>query len=101
MILKTALAYPKPALFLNSGFQPEWDQDLCTGCETCIDRCPMKALAAGGENVPVLDLDRCIGCGVCVTGCPMEAISLETRQGYTAPPANQQELREALKATRT
>lgn len=98
MILKTALAYPKPGLALNSGFRPVWDADLCTGCETCIDRCPTKALEADGENVPVIDLDRCIGCGVCASGCPMEAISLEVRPEVMVPPVDQKALKEAIKA---
>jgi len=99
MILKTTLAYPKPGLSLASGFQPVWDSDLCTGCEICVERCPMDALTTSVENVPTIDMDRCIGCGVCATGCPMEAISLEQRQGVIIPPVNQQALKEALKAS--
>ena len=98
MILKAAKAYPKPGLALASGFKPVWDADLCTACETCIDRCPMSALKLGDENVPVVDLDHCIGCGVCATGCPMEAISLEVRPGTIVPPVDQAALNKALQA---
>ncbi|MEE9611621.1 MAG: 4Fe-4S binding protein, partial [Desulfatiglandales bacterium] len=70
MILKTALSQPKPGLAVNSGFQPVWDAELCTACETCIDQCPTEALTMGEEDVPEVNLDRCIGCGVCASGCP-------------------------------
>ncbi|MEE8540375.1 MAG: 4Fe-4S binding protein [Desulfobacterales bacterium] len=101
MILKTALAQPKPGVSLNSGFQPVWDPDLCTACETCIDNCPTEALAMGAQDVPQVNLDRCIGCGVCATGCPMEAIALQTRPDIEVPPVDHKALREAIKATGT
>jgi len=101
MILKTALAQPKPGISLNSGFQPVWDPDLCTACETCIDNCPTEALMMGDQDVPEVDLDRCIGCGVCASGCPVEAIALQTRPGIEAPPVDHKALRAAIKATGT
>ena len=99
MILKTALAQPKPGLSLNSGFKPRHDRDLCTSCGTCIDRCPTQALAMDSEDKPALNLDRCIGCGVCTTGCAFDAISLVERAGILAPPMDQKALREAIKAS--
>jgi Pyruvate/2-oxoacid:ferredoxin oxidoreductase delta subunit len=101
IILKTALAQPKPGLALTSGFQPAWNSELCTACETCIDRCPAEALALGEEDVPEVNLDRCIGCGVCATGCPEEAIALVERSGIPVPPLDHKALREAVKASLT
>ena len=100
MILKTALYHPKPGLAITSGFQPIWDTELCTACETCIERCPMTALTLGEEDVPQVDLDRCIGCGVCATGCPSEAISLEERPGTPVPPVDHKALSTAIKASK-
>jgi len=99
MILKTALAQPRPGIALNSGFRPDWDADACTACETCIDRCPTDALTLGAEEVPEVNLDRCIGCGVCATGCPSEAIELAERPGVPVPPVDQKAFREAFKAS--
>jgi Pyruvate/2-oxoacid:ferredoxin oxidoreductase delta subunit len=99
MILKTALAQSKPGLALTSGFQPTWNSELCTACETCIDHCPTEALTLGEEEVPEVNLDRCIGCGVCATGCPEEAITLVERPGIPVPPVDQKALREAVKAS--
>jgi ferredoxin len=98
MILRTALAQPKPGIALNSGFMPTWDADLCTACDTCIERCPTDALIVGVEDVREVNLDRCIGCGVCATGCPSEAIWLAERPGIPMPPLDQNALREAIKA---
>jgi Pyruvate/2-oxoacid:ferredoxin oxidoreductase delta subunit len=93
-----ALAKAKPALYFNSGFQPQFDAEKCTACETCIERCPATALAMGGEDVPVVDLDRCFGCAVCATGCPTEAIAMINRPGFPAPPSDNKALRAALAA---
>jgi Pyruvate/2-oxoacid:ferredoxin oxidoreductase delta subunit len=98
MILKTALAQPKPGVSLNSGFKPQRDDSLCTSCGICIDRCPAGALAMGDEVGPELDLDRCIGCGVCATGCPTDAVSLVERTGIFPPPVDEKALAEAVRA---
>ncbi len=99
MMLKTALAQPKPGLAMNSGFKPWHDFDLCTACGTCVDRCPTEALTMGDEDKPELNLDRCIGCGVCATGCDFEAITLVERADILPPPLDQKALREAVKAS--
>ena len=100
MILKAILAQPKPGLALASGFQPVWDPELCTACETCIDRCPMTALTMGEDDVPKVNLDRCIGCGVCATGCPEEAIAMEERPEISVPPVDRKALSQAVKESR-
>ncbi len=98
IILKTALAQPKPGLALNSGFEPSIDQEECTLCEVCIENCPATALAMSEDDVLQLDLDRCFGCGVCATSCPTDAISLVAKAGHPEPPLDQQAMKEALKA---
>lgn len=98
VILKTALAQPKPGLAVNSGFQPAFDAELCVACETCVERCPADALVLGDDELPVVDLDRCIGCGVCATGCPSDAIEMMERPGIPVPPPDRKGLKAALKA---
>lgn len=100
MILKKALAQPKPGLACNSGFQPVVDPDECTACETCVDNCPGDALAiADEEDYPALDPDRCFGCGVCATLCPTEAIELVTRPDIAEPPLDRKSLSAAYKTS--
>jgi Pyruvate/2-oxoacid:ferredoxin oxidoreductase delta subunit len=98
--VKAALSQARPGLYFNSGFSPFFDPDLCTACETCVDRCPPKALAMGEEDLPKVDLDRCFGCAACATGCPSEAITMTNKPDYPVPPKSEKDLKEALKASR-
>lgn len=97
--VKGVLKQSKPALFFNSGYQPLYDPELCTACETCIERCPPEALAMGDDDVPVVDLDRCFGCAVCATGCDFEAISMEAKPDFPVPPKDPKELVASIKAS--
>jgi Pyruvate/2-oxoacid:ferredoxin oxidoreductase delta subunit len=97
--LKITLKQPNPSKMMNSGFEPRFDPDLCTACETCIDRCPLEALIMGDADVPEVDLGRCVGCAVCATGCPDEAIKMVTKPGFEEPPKDEKALMEALFAS--
>lgn len=64
---------------MRSGyFVPEFDNEKCTECGTCIDLCPPKALSEGSQ--PELDSDACLGCGLCAEHCPSEAIAMENKR---------------------
>ncbi len=52
------------------------DENICTGCETCIDECPASAISMVGEKAKV-DKDLCVDCASCVDVCPSEAIHME------------------------
>jgi len=51
------------------------DQGLCTGCEACVEACPVDAINIQGDKAWI-DADTCVDCGVCVDECPNDAISL-------------------------
>ena len=55
--------------------RPRPDQDLCTGCGTCVEQCPVSALAMNGD-LPEVDADTCITCFCCQEICPEKAIAL-------------------------
>ncbi|MBU3915679.1 hypothetical protein KKA14_09115 [bacterium] len=92
-----ALSLSKPGLFFNSGFEPRFNPDTCTACETCIERCPPAALVYG-DGVPEVNLDLCFGCAVCVTGCDDEAITMVNKPNFPNPPTNLKALKETTKA---
>jgi Fe-S-cluster-containing hydrogenase component 2 len=52
------------------------DAEKCTGCETCVDSCPLDAIKMK-DSLAVVDADTCGDCGACVDVCPVEAISME------------------------
>jgi uncharacterized protein (DUF362 family)/NAD-dependent dihydropyrimidine dehydrogenase PreA subunit len=56
--------------------RPQADPDLCTGCGTCVDQCPVAALSMG-EIVPSVNPDICITCFCCQEICPEKAIMLK------------------------
>lgn len=48
--------------------------DDCTNCGSCVDSCPVNAIAPAGDKHKI-DADTCIDCGACVDTCPTSAIS--------------------------
>jgi Na+-translocating ferredoxin:NAD+ oxidoreductase RNF subunit RnfB len=62
-----------------SNYFAQVDEDLCAGCEICVDRCQMEAIRVGDDGVAVVDRDRCIGCGLCVTTCSTGAVTLQPK----------------------
>jgi coenzyme F420-reducing hydrogenase delta subunit/MinD superfamily P-loop ATPase len=61
------------------------NEELCSGCGTCIGVCPYEAISAddrSGKVLPVARIDPalCQGCGACAAACPSKAIEM-SRQG--------------------
>ena len=93
-LLRALNKLPKPAEQVANNYWAAVDQDLCTGCELCIDRCQMAAISMDDEQISAINTDRCIGCGLCVTTCPEEALSLvlKPEDKQCTPHANGMEL---------
>lgn len=51
------------------------DKKICTGCCTCMNVCPQKAITivcdSLGKTVPKIDENKCTQCQLCVKKCPM------------------------------
>ncbi len=70
---------------MDMGFQgvvdPEWVEDLCTGCTICAEVCKEDAILADPETgKPIFTEANCIYCGDCIRACPTEAW-IAKRQG--------------------
>ena len=50
------------------------EADECTGCETCVDICPVEAISMNDDDVAEIDQDECTECASCLMECPVEAI---------------------------
>jgi len=72
--------------FSPSNYVAQIEDQLCIGCGTCEERCPMEAVAVGEEDVAEVNEDLCIGCGVCTPTCPSEAVRLIQRKEINPPP---------------
>jgi len=79
------------------------DQAQCTGCEACIQFCPVDCieLVPGAQYVDMgkmveIDLDRCIGCKLCAKHCPWDTITMiDSKEAYDQ--ANEWTLRTVVK----
>jgi heterodisulfide reductase subunit A len=50
------------------------DENVCSGCKTCILLCPYKAISPDADRkIAVIDQALCKGCGTCVAACPSGA----------------------------
>ena len=65
----------------KSRFRAEIDQELCTGCQDCVERCFFKAIEM--EKTPqskklkaTIDKEKCFGCGLCAIVCEPEALTM-------------------------
>jgi len=77
---------------VRSNFIAVADEESCTGCDDCIDRCQMGALSLVDETIS-LNQEYCIGCGNCTTVCPSESLSMVRREEIIEPPVRRSEVR--------
>ncbi len=77
-ILRGLTEFEQPHAFAKANYVMTVDEDLCIGCEACLDRCQFKALEMV-DNICYVN-DRCVGCGVCALVCPEDALQLEKRK---------------------
>jgi Pyruvate/2-oxoacid:ferredoxin oxidoreductase delta subunit/flavodoxin len=52
------------------------DAQKCTDCQTCVRKCPTKAINPSRQTV---DRDKCLACFGCLNNCPADAVVMEYR----------------------
>ena len=87
-VLKNLKTLDKPAQMVHTNYYAQVDEELCTACEACVERCQMDAITV--DEAAQVNLDRCIGCGLCVTDCPTDAMMLKQKasENHYVPPKN-------------
>ncbi len=53
---------------------PWISEELCTGCGTCVEECPVGAITLQADDLAVIDDQTCIRCGTCHEDCPEGAV---------------------------
>ncbi|MBF0573649.1 MAG: 4Fe-4S binding protein [Desulfamplus sp.] len=77
----------KPSTVVNSNYFAVVDEDACTACGICEERCPMDAITV--EQVAKINNERCIGCGLCAAACEFDSIKLQGKDSadrWVPPP---------------
>jgi heterodisulfide reductase subunit A len=52
------------------------DEDLCSGCGTCVYLCPFGAIEKDDQGKARVTVALCKGCGICAASCPERAITI-------------------------
>ena len=79
---------------------PWVNKEMCTGCELCVEICPVEAIeVSDGEGV--INDDLCVRCGKCHDICPEEAVRHDGERIPEEIAANLDRTREFLKYCET
>jgi heterodisulfide reductase subunit A len=69
-----ALALADRGTFELEPITAEIDEELCAGCQLCVNLCPFSAITYNKEKgVSEINDALCKGCGTCVSACPSGA----------------------------
>ena len=68
--------------YAKSRYEARIDQDICDGCQDCVDNCNFDSItmvkSPGSKKLKAqVDPEACYGCGCCFMVCEPKAISLE------------------------
>jgi electron transport complex protein RnfB len=70
---------------VRSNYYAAKDQETCTDCGTCVERCQVNAIRSEDDHT-IIDKERCIGCGLCASACPTESITMVRKSPQEASP---------------
>jgi ferredoxin len=86
-VLRSVAEFNNITGIAKSDFLAVVDEDHCTACGDCFERCQFNAINVNG-TVCEIDAILCVGCGLCVPVCPDDALVLERRSSgeLSSPP---------------
>ena len=58
---------------------PWIETETCTGCEICLDKCPVGVIEIV-ESKAFIDMDGCIRCAICHDICPLDAVKHDSER---------------------
>jgi electron transport complex protein RnfB len=67
--------YGNPNAIAKSNYYATKDDETCTDCGTCVERCQVNAIRIENDHT-IIDRDKCIGCGLCASTCPTGSITM-------------------------
>jgi NAD-dependent dihydropyrimidine dehydrogenase PreA subunit len=77
--------YGNVQAIVKSNYYATKDQDSCTDCATCLERCQVNAIRSENEHT-IIDGEMCIGCGLCASTCPTGSITMVRKSPQEASP---------------
>lgn len=97
IFLRGLIHFGRKDSIARSRYRAVVNEDLCTGCGICEDRCVFRAMKIKDE-VAYSDPEKCFGCGLCASKCPTQAIRLVPVKEREHIPAKPKDLLPALAA---
>jgi ferredoxin len=77
--LRLLLEHGQKHLVVHSDYVAVVDENLCTHCGICVQRCAFGARFEEKDRIGFAP-QACFGCGLCAVACPEEAITMVLRQ---------------------
>lgn len=68
-------------LYLKGVATLRLEQELCTGCGTCLTVCPQEVFAVEHGKARIIEQDACMECGACMLNCPAGAVWVQSGVG--------------------
>jgi heterodisulfide reductase subunit A len=60
----------------SEGMVSSVDEEICSGCGTCIVICPFNAISKDENEIARVQAALCKGCGTCSASCPEKAVTI-------------------------